>query len=191
MLKDVQEPMTTSWSNITRSSPMPSQTRPRELRSIWRTRRSSSIFFNYNDNNCQEWIFSKKYPLKKSYLTDIASAYKASAENVDFSDQTKAAAIINGFVKEHTKGRINEIIEKSKILRKIFADWHSPNSSTFGIFSLLGMKWQQLLTENLTKGYLVISDVRNGILSFSEYETRNGIFRTSCSSFIEISSTIV
>ncbi|PAV60581.1 hypothetical protein WR25_24987 [Diploscapter pachys] len=94
-------------------------------------------------NLANKAFINKKYPLKKSYLTDIANAYKASAENVDFSDQTKAAAVINGFVKEHTKGRINEIIEKSKILRdSTFEICLAADSMAFLINALyLNVKW--------------------------------------------------
>ena len=63
--------------------------------------------------------FSKNFAIKDSYLKAISDAYKASAQNIDISDQAEAAEVMNEFVKTTTKGEIEEIINKDNISRKV------------------------------------------------------------------------
>ena len=63
--------------------------------------------------------FSNGFTIKSSYLKAISDAYKASAQNIDISNQAEAAEVMNEFVKTTTKGKIAEIIKKDSISRKV------------------------------------------------------------------------
>lgn len=57
------------------------------------------------------WV-RKGFPLKKEYVSLLSDRYEARAEELDFNG-SKASAVINGWVKDHTAGKIEKIVPDS------------------------------------------------------------------------------
>ncbi|PAV78201.1 hypothetical protein WR25_25729 [Diploscapter pachys] len=93
-------------------------------------------------NLANKAFIDKNFAIKNTYLEAISDAYKASAQNIDISDQAEAAEVMNEFVKTTTKGKIAEIIKKDSI---------SPGAVMFLINALyLKADWKEEFKQSAT-----------------------------------------
>ncbi|XP_063621720.1 antichymotrypsin-2-like [Cydia splendana] len=58
---------------------------------------------------------NEKYPLSDSFIKDVIAVFRATAQNLDFSKNAEAAAIMNAWVESQTNNRIKDLVTPDMI----------------------------------------------------------------------------
>lgn len=61
---------------------------------------------------------SDRYQINEAFQEVASEKFRSGVESVDFLNKAKAAGIINGFVEEHTNGKIKELINAKDLSDK-------------------------------------------------------------------------